>query len=47
MAASHTAVSCSPVPPLTPTAPTMTPSARTGAPPANTITFPLLDAWMP
>ena len=46
-AASQTVVSCSPVPPLTPTAPTMTPSARTRAPPAKTITLPLLDAWMP
>ena len=45
--ASATVVSCSPSPPLTPTAPTTWPSRLSGMPPAKTITRPSLDAWMP
>ena len=46
-AASATVVSCSPSPPLTPTAPTTWPSRSSGMPPAKIITRPLLDSWMP
>ena len=46
-AASATAWSCSPVPPLTPTAPTTAPPRRSGTPPAKTITRPPFDTWMP
>jgi hypothetical protein len=46
-AASATAWSCSPLPPLTPTAPTIWPFIVSGAPPAKIITRPWFEMWMP
>src|ERR1700682_3605696 len=46
-AASATAWSCSPLPPLTPTAPAIWPFTLIGRPPAKIITRPWFDAWMP
>ena len=45
--ASATAWSCSPDPPLTPTAPTTLPPFFSGMPPAKIITLPPFDAWIP
>lgn len=46
-AAAATALSCSPVPPLTPTAPTTWPLCRSGTPPAKIMMRPPLEACIP
>lgn len=46
-AASATAWSCVPWPPLTPTAPTTWPSRVSGIPPAKIMTLPSLEALIP